>query len=898
MSNITRTQAIQIFLNKFAVPDLASLYNFEMECQVNVAQDGGKPIQGDYKGKAWRGWTDGASTWKSFRVPFNAATNANYTDSVMNFDLGAHVEGIGMTGWNWAKRVSKYVAFDFDAMVGHSKNHEKKLTDEELKQIADAVSNVPWITLRRSTSGKGLHMYVFLNDVPTETHSEHAALARAILAKLSGLVGFDFQAKVDICGGNMWIWHRKQKGTNGLTIIKEGVILEEIPPNWKDHIKVCKGAKKRSSGELIEKVGEDEFDQLCGSNQKIPLDDEHKKLIHHLESIGATWWWDSERHMLVTHTLKLKQAHVDLNLKGIFETISKGSSEQNCYCFPMRRGAWNVRRFSPGCTEHESWTQDSGGWTRCYFNREADLKTSIRSAGGFELPDNKGYQFERAEMAVKALADLGAIIQQDAPAIFQRVGTIREQKDGRLVFSIPADTNDPASTMQGWQKIKDKWTRIVSVNTPKEETDIVNCDEYLRHIVTDHDHKDAGWVIRSETNWQEEPLPHVRAMLKSMGTKIPEVELVIGSCITRSWRIVSKPFQEEYTGNREWNRFAAKLRYVPTKDQEDLKFDSWKKIFNHLGQTLNEAVQKHPWCKLNGIETGADYLMLWVASMFQEPLQPLPYLFFFGPEDCGKSMFSEAIELLMTGGYAKVDKALTNPSGFNGEMLGAVLCVVEETNIKQSKDAYNRLKEWVTARSISIHTKGQTPYMMRNCAHFVQSANHHDYCPMFPGDTRIVAVRVESIDLIDMIPKEKLISQLEAQASDFLGHLLSLEIPDTEGRLNIPCLETTDKINMTSNNENLLEKFINEECYDWPGSKVTFAEFEEAFLSWLPVEDRQNWTKIKISKQFPVKYPRGRGNSNVMFIGNISFTKPPEGKVFTSKYIFLDDKKSLKEITL
>ena len=188
-----KTEAIASFLNHMTQPDLASLYHLGMECQVNVAQDGGERIEGDFKGKKWHAWTDGLSTWKPFRIPFKANTNPEYTDSPLKFDLVQHAEAIGMTGWNWQKRVSQWVAFDFDAIVGHSENHTAKLTDEQMTAVIEAAQSIPWVTVRKSTSGSGIHLYVFIDDVPTNNHNEHAALGRAILAQMAALTGFDFE---------------------------------------------------------------------------------------------------------------------------------------------------------------------------------------------------------------------------------------------------------------------------------------------------------------------------------------------------------------------------------------------------------------------------------------------------------------------------------------------------------------------------------------------------------------------------------------------------------------------------------------------------------------------------------------------------------------------------------
>ena len=134
-----RTDAIKSFLTESTHVDLASKYHRGMECQVNVAQDQGERIKGEYKGKAWSGFTnDLGQIWKSFRVPYKANSDPEYSDTLMKFSLAEHAEGIGMTGWNWETRTSEWVAFDFDAIIGHSEKHPTKLTSDELQAVRDA----------------------------------------------------------------------------------------------------------------------------------------------------------------------------------------------------------------------------------------------------------------------------------------------------------------------------------------------------------------------------------------------------------------------------------------------------------------------------------------------------------------------------------------------------------------------------------------------------------------------------------------------------------------------------------------------------------------------------------------------------------------------------------------
>jgi hypothetical protein len=376
---VSKSEAIDYVLNKSTHRDLAKLYNREMEVQVSVAQDGGDKVDKEYNGRRYSVWTDGLTEWKDFRIPFNANSEPEDNDGLMLFNLEAHVEAIGLTGWNWRRRVSQWCGFDYDSIYGHAEGHRGKLTDEELAEVKRKAMEIPWVTVRKSTGGKGIHLYVFLPDVPTANHSEHAALAHWVLGQMSALIGYDFKAKVDACGEVLWIWHRKMRGTEGLALIKQGEVLRDIPANWRDQVPVMRG-KRPTVPQLVaaEDLRSDRdrlFAELTGD--KKPLDAEHNRLIDWLREQGTPSFWNSDKHMLVTHTYWLKEAHKALRLKGRFETISTGrnkTTDINCYAYPLQRGAWVVRRYTPGVAEAVTWGKDSSGWTRCFLNRDPVAK--------------------------------------------------------------------------------------------------------------------------------------------------------------------------------------------------------------------------------------------------------------------------------------------------------------------------------------------------------------------------------------------------------------------------------------------------------------------------------------------------------------------------------------------
>lgn len=742
---VTKTEAISNFLLASTHPDLASMYNPSMECQVNVGQDGGDRVDGEFKGRKWQAWSDGTQTWKSFRIPYNANSEPSYDDRPMSYDLAAHAEGIGLTGWDWKNRVSRWVGFDFDAITGHSDKHAKKLDDSELRKIQEVVTNIPWVTVRYSTGGKGLHLYVYLNPTPTANHNEHAAIARSIIGKLAGITGFDFQSKVDVCGGNLWIWHRKMKGTDGLKLIKEGTRLDTIPENWRDHLNVISGKKRKvvpgfiqsSEKEGVEKL----FDELNGQRSYVELDEDHKKLMKWLEENEAMWAWDQDSRILTTHTYDLKLAHQELGFKGIYDTLAKGTErgqDWNCWCTPRLNGGWSVRRFTQGVAESSTWSQDGQGWTSCYYNMDPDLRLASRANEGVEDPDKGGFRFREAQVAAKAAQELGVDLQIPTWASSRKVW-LRPHKDGRLIAELDREDTDTADDLLGWKPDKKVWKKVFNAKTvPPREVEVGNYDEMVRHLVSESG-GELTWALKGDGLWREKVKDNIRTFLTgALDLSSSDANKVMGSCIMKPWTIVNRPFQPELVGDRQWNRNAAQLKYLPTENKDNLTYPTWMSILNHCGAGLNEAIKVHSWCKANGILTGADYLKCWIASMFQEPDQPLPYLFFYSSQQStGKSTLHEALSLLTTKGVARADNALVNQQGFNGELEGAILCVVEETDLRRNKQAYNRIKDWVTSPVIQIHAKGQTPFSTINTSHWIQCLSNRNWILTESGLRRV-----------------------------------------------------------------------------------------------------------------------------------------------------------------
>lgn len=906
MARPLKTEAIKNFLNHKARPEFAALYNPNMEVQVNVAQGQGERVDKTYAGKSFSAWTDGDTTWKSFRIPQHANTNPTYTDYAIGFDLAIHTEGIGLTGWDWVEKRSRWVAFDFDAIMGHSDKHQQKLTDVELNAVKQAAYAIPWVTIYKSTSGNGLHLYVFV-DTPTNNHTEHAALARSILGRMSAIAGYDFNSKVDNCGGVLWFWHRKFEkagGVNGegLKLLKKGETLTDVPINWRDHLKVTSGARRKIAIGFTEAGEEDTetFEEMCGQHQQVPLDDAHKQFVKYLEQHAmGSWWWDSDHHMMVAHTYDLKKAHEDLKMRGLFETIAEGkvAGDQNCFMFPMRNGVWAVRRHTPGVREHDLWDQDAGGWTRCFFNREPDLKSVAKAFMGAE-DDNGAFEFRQAGVALSAAAELGGKVDLKE-AYHQRRATLKPHKDGRLIFEIDRNKDDPDSDWLGWVNKTTKWRKVLATQIPaKYEQEVSNHDDILRHMVSGEE-GDAGWMVRVGNIWKQEPLLHVRLALKALGNSANETELIMGHCVLNRWTLVNYPFMPEYVGSRMWNRDGAQFAMTPSQDMESLHYPTWKSLLAHIGSSLDTPIKYNAWAKTHGITSGAEYLMLWIASVFQFPNESLPYLFLYGEQGTGKTTLHEALSLLVTRGVVKADAALVSPNGFNGELMSAVLCTVEETDLRTNKTAaYNRIKEWVTGATINIHVKGTTPFSAPNTCHWIHTANGSENCPIFPGDTRITMIHVPPLDPKKYIAKRDLMDLLRKEAPDFLAAILGIEIPLANDRMALPIIETEDKKKASKLNQTELESFIEEQCHLIDGSLILLSEFYNRFKEWLDPERRSFWTRTKMSRHMPEEIVKGRlaSDGNQFYFGNVSWIPRQPTDPIKPAWVVLDGEKLVPHV--
>ena len=855
-------------------------WSADLETQV-IVHPGNNETDGENKDEESAVWTDGEETWFNHRWPRNAWGDPFYKDKPLTFSLRTHLKCIGTTWWSWERQRSIAVVFDVDAKAGHSAS-TNTCTPEQLEQLVEGARSLPYITLVRSKSGNGYHIYCFFNpdDLPvTKNHNEHASLAGVVLERMTKDSGFEFSKFIDVKGGNFWIW-ADQVGDHGFELVQEAVqnLGAADFGDWQTNVLATSNRPVVMEG-FTDDGGTTRERSSGGGFQVYDLDEEHKDILRALEDLPYSFRWLPQYNMAHTHTAALKalfdqRKDTDNPIIGRFETVSGGSDHRkpNCFISPRPDGVFRVSRFGNGTTEHPLWDSHEGK-TWCYYNQAAPTLRVLQKIGGTEL------NFSATELET-ALQVFGETLGDAKDRIKGNIEVKLNKNKGTFFAKVKEDIDNLPSN---WYKKGKAWFCNLPLEHDEEsftQNVLEEVDKIIRYVRTP-ERQPWGWAhfTRLE-DWM------VTANYEAGSCIItqrfgPEVANEIKARMVQNpWTLEHIPFANEYPGDsalRLWNKDAPQLAYSPA--EESGAHPTWDMILNHLGTNLNGYVNKSEWCSQWGITNGGDYLRYWVTCLIKHPFIPLPYLFFFGPQNCGKSTLFEALTLLFTpGSVVSAGTSLISSAGFNSELVGAVVAYIDEKDLSVSgKPAYERIKEWTMAETIPIHTKGKPQYQRRNTLHFIQVGNGFQNLPVEDGDTRITAIEVTPFNG-PIIPKNKLFDNLRIEAPYFLRTLITTALPDQIGRTRLPVLETEAKSDLQKVNQSPAEAFAADRLHKCDGYVLKMTELHEVYKDYCNEVGLRPETHIVFTRQLKTrsdKYKVGKANGNALLLANYSLKKEP-----------------------
>jgi hypothetical protein len=286
------------------------------------------------------------------------------------------------------------------------------------------------------------------------------------------------------------------------------------------------------------------------------------------------------------------------------------------------------------------------------------------------------------------------------------------------------------------------------------------------------------WIYDSKDTVIDRTIDHLELPAKSR-------TFVSGRIAADPWKLVNEPLQPEFLPGRQWNKFGAQLAVAPTYGGIHPHYD---RILQHIGSGLDDAVKNDPWCQQHGILSGAQYFLIWCAVLFRDPKQHLPMLYLFSQSrDNGKSAFYKALGLLISRGFVEGVRMLNEP--FNKMMAGALLVYLDEERV-EGRNA-QKMKLWIDNDKISLRLMRTDAFMFDNFSHWIATYNFTDGVPVEDGDERVVMVELPTLydeDKLDW--KLEMRPALEAERTDFLGTLMTMELPPSGGRLYLPVLST------------------------------------------------------------------------------------------------------------
>ena len=170
----------------------------------------------------------------------------------------------------------------------------------------------------------------------------------------------------------------------------------------------------------------------------------------------------------------------------------------------------------------------------------------------------------------------------------------------------------------------------------------------------------------------------------------------------------------------------------------DYVYNMWEKLPVQLMPSLEkteyydtalEWFKNHIRVLVDFNEIHYEFVVMWLAQMFQYPENKSIQLVFIGEEGTGKGTFVKFLTTIMGGGHRcfNTEDPQNDIFGqFNDSMKKAFLVVMNEADKSNTYNNNNKFKGLITEPFINIRPKGKTAFSMRSVHRFMGFSNNPD----------------------------------------------------------------------------------------------------------------------------------------------------------------------------
>jgi len=764
-------------------------------------------------------------------VQYNIRLNSEAQDKELLFDVGL-ASYIGFSGWDYIHKCSRYVFFDIDSAESHA--HKKSLSSELTHELAKALASVPWLTVCRSTHGKGLHIYVhFDKPVTANTQSEHRKIAGRVRSLIhSELLQVSkgrwvFSDYVDCYGLIGWIWTRTPRehsfqllsqGMPLVSLLSSSTVVDQSPVDQSpvDQSPVDQSPVDQSPVDCI---------QFLNSLSELKMSQSQKDLISWLRKYSLCFHYDEQSKRFHCHTCDLAEAHEYLNLKGCFKTASPGTDRRNanCFFFPESDLGWSVHRFG-STSEEKTWKTSAQGFAYCTLDQHLSFFDACSLLG--EQCSEDLFTFRVASDAVQALKYMGVVVDVKSQYL-TRLARLAKNSKGCVTITIDSVKGDTVYALPGF--IKKRGVGFVAEQKIPQK--IVSLDHIRFAVFDSKDIKSGSWYLQqTDRSWINLSISDIKTNLAALGLTLQESNVFISHCHSNPYTLVYKPFEPEELPGRQWNPYAPQFVVTPQEGH----FPAWSALYKHLGSGLDQYVKANDFCARNNILDGSDYLQHWIAFAVRQSDVRLPCLFFWSWENnTGKSTFVNSLTYFVSDS-AVSDIGFALNSNHNGELGSAMFLVISEINANLP-GVIEKIKGFITEPYLTINEKHKPVRKIKNFSKLIHTANNPQYAPIGGRDKRVLSIQVPPIEgtTDDANPDTSFDRELKKQAPAFLHHILNLKLAPPFNRLGLPVFETASKRLVKALAQTPFENFLQEITAPSRRNPIEMGVIHLAYNIWL-----------------------------------------------------------------